>query len=315
MVEQPSVSPDLPKASLLEAFGANLEFGKELAPLTSFKTGGQARYFISARESDDIVRAVKAARRLSIPWFIMGDGSNLLVSDVGFDGLVVRVKITGLTLISATEIRSGAGEALMSLVDFATANSLTGLEFAAGIWGSVGGAVYGNAGAFGGEIGSVVSNVTLVDRQGKVKRVAPGYCKFSYRHSHLKESGDVIVAARFKLRPADSRAIQGRVDEILSQRSERHPQGALSAGCFFRNIPDPAEKHGKIPAGRMLEEIGAKELSVGGAKVFEKHANIIVNSGNATSKDIRQLADILKDKVYKRFGVELKEEVQQLGEF
>lgn len=302
-------------AQMLEAFGTNIQFGKELAPLTSFKTGGRARYFIKPEDAEEVIRAVKAARKLKIPFFVMGDGSNLLVSDSGYNGLVIQIAIRELTLVSATEIRCGSGELLIALVDFATANSLTGLEFAAGIYGSTGGAIYGNAGAFGGEIGNLISSVTLIDRQGEMKNVGSEYCKFDYRHSFLKESGDIIVAARYKLEAGDMRAIQAKVDEILAQRSERHPRERMSAGCFFKNIPDEREKHGKRAAGELLEEIGAKELSVGDAKVFDKHANIIVNSGNATSKDIRQLADILKDKVFQRFGVELIEEIQQLGEF
>jgi UDP-N-acetylmuramate dehydrogenase len=315
MVEQPGVSPKYPVSALIEAFGSNLEFSRDLAPLTSFKTGGPARYFLAAEEPEEIVRAVKAAERLKIPHFLMGSGSNLLVSDDGFEGLVIRVNVLGLKMLSETEIECGAGEELMDLVNYATENSLTGLEFAAGIWGTVGGAIYGNAGAFGGEIGSILTHATLVDRQGKMREVEPGELGFNYRHSVLKETREIVVQARLKLSPGDRKAVQARVDEILSARAERHPVDGLSAGCFFKNIPDPEEKYGKLPAGRLLEEIGAKGMSVGGARVYEKHANIIVNSGDATAKDIRQLADILKKKVRDKFGIDLQEEVQHLGRF
>ncbi len=300
---------------LLEAFGTNLEFSRDLAPLTSYKTGGRAKYFLSVGSVDEAVRSIKAVKRLKIPHFVMASGSNLLVSDEGFDGLVIKMDITGRQKISDTEIESGAGEELMALVDFATSSSLTGLEFAAGIWGTVGGAVYGNAGAFGGEIGAIVTTITVVDDNGQPKILTADECGFSYRHSALKNSTDIIVSARIQLSGGDPEKIQAKVDEILAAREGKHPNEGRSAGCFFKNIPDPKEEHGKLPAGRLLEEAGAKDLKVGGARVFDKHANIIVNSGNASSKDIRQLADMMKKRVFDRFGIELQEEVQQLGRF
>ncbi|MCP4686286.1 MAG: UDP-N-acetylmuramate dehydrogenase [bacterium] len=302
-------------SALLEAFGTNLEFSRALAPLTSFKTGGRARYFVSVGSADEAVRAIKAVKRLKIPCFVMASGSNLLVSDEGFDGIVIKMDVTGLQKTSETEVDSGAGEDLMALVDLATASSLTGLEFAAGIWGTVGGAVYGNAGAFGGEIGAIVTRITVVDDSGQIKTMTADDCGFAYRHSALKDDRFVIISARFGLTEGDSSVIQARVDEILAAREGKHPTGGRSAGCFFKNIPDPKEEHGKLPAGRLLEEAGAKELRVGGASVFDKHANIIVNSGNASSKDIRQLADMMKKRVFDRFGIELQEEVRQLGSF
>jgi len=315
MVEQPEVRPDLSVTALVEAFGSTLEFNRDLAPLTSFKTGGRARYFLMAESADEIVRAVRAADRLKIPFFLMGSGSNLLVSDDGYDGLVVRVKVGGLRLLSGTEIECGAGEELMDLVNFAADNGLTGLEFAAGIWGTVGGAIYGNAGAFGGEIGSVLTAATLIDHSGRLRDAAPTELGFAYRHSVLKDTHDIVVSACFRLTSGDRASIKSRIEEIIQTRSQRHPVDGRSAGCFFKNIPDATQEHGKLPAGRLLEQVGAKQLRVGGAGVYEKHANIIVNTGNATSKDIRQLADILKQKVRDQFGIELQEEVQQLGRF
>jgi UDP-N-acetylmuramate dehydrogenase len=283
--------------------------------LTSYKTGGRAKYFFSAQSGSEVTRAIEAARKLQIPYFVLGGGTNLLVSDAGYDGLVIKVDVTGIRLIEDTLIECGAGEELMALVDFATQYSLTGMEFAAGIWGSVGGAVYGNAGAFGGEIGNVIESVRLVEHSGKLKQVSPDYCKFAYRDSYLKVTHEVVVDIRLRLAQAEREVIAAKVTDILAQRDGKHPNDGMSAGCFFKNIPDPREKYGKLPAGRLLEEIGAKQLQVGGAKVFERHANIIVNSGTATSRDIRELADILKARVKERFGIELQEEVQQLGTF
>ncbi|MBU0984811.1 MAG: UDP-N-acetylmuramate dehydrogenase [candidate division Zixibacteria bacterium] len=314
MAEKQSPRPDLPIASLLDAFGTNLEFSRDLAQFTSFRTGGRARLFVSTETAREAIRAIKAARRLDIPYFVMGGGSNLLVSDDGFDGLVIKASFRGLKLHGKTVIEAGAGEDLADLVDFATSNSLTGLEFAAGIWGGVGGAIYGNAGAFGGDVGSIVTQITFIDNDLSIRREGPEYGRFAYRDSRFKTTHEIIVGARFQLQKGDQTKIQARVDEILELRRTKHPEDLPSAGCFFKNIPDPTQEHGKLAAGRLLEEVGAKEMHIGGAKVFEKHANIIVNSGGATSKDIRKLADTLKEKVFERFGIRLQEEVQQLGD-
>lgn len=314
MVEQFTVSPNLPVSDIVAAFGEKLEFSKALAMLTSFETGGSAKYFLVTDSAETTAQAVKTARRLKIPIFIFGGGSNLLVSDSGFDGLVVKPEIEGLKLLDDLRIESGSGEKLSALVDFATEQACTGLEFAAGIWGSVGGAVYGNAGAFGGDVGSILIEATLVTRAGKIERVTQADLAFDYRHSRLKETGDIIVSAVFQVKKGDRDTIKTRVNEILAQREQKHPIKG-TAGCFFRNIPDSTQKFGKLPAGRLLEEVGAKRLAVGGASVYPDHANIIVNTGNATSKDIRQLADIMKKKVLDRFGIELQEEIQQLGTF
>jgi UDP-N-acetylmuramate dehydrogenase len=244
----------------------------------------------------------------------MGGGSNLLVSDAGFDGLVIKLEIKGLRLADSRLVEVGGGEQLVDLVNFTTENSLSGLEFAVGIWGSVGGAIYGNAGAFGGEVGQVLEKAVLVDSRGGVRTEGAPYFQFAYRHSRLKETHEIVASATFGLSPGKKPEIERRVDEILAQRAERHPD-RRTAGCFFRNIPDPSQEHGKLPAGKLLEEVGARELCVGGARVYDKHANIIVNTGKATSKDIRQLADMLKKRVLDRFGIELQEEVQQLGSF
>lgn len=315
VAEQLSVTPNAQRSTLIKAFGSRLEFDKGLAQFTSFNTGGPARYFFSAQDIDHIVRVVQTAKKFSLPFFILGGGSNVLVSDRGYDGLVIKVDIRGLELIGKDEIKCGAGEELKTLVNFATENSLTGLEFASGIWGTGGGAIYGNAGAYGGEIGSVLAEVVLVDGEGDVKTVTPDYCRFNYRDSYLKRSGEIIVKARFRLKRGDAKQIRQKVSEILALRKAKHPADGLSAGCFFKNIPDSNEKYGKTPAGRLLEQVGAKRLAVGGARVFEKHANILVNDGTATSQDIRRLADILKEKVYEQFGIRLQEEVIQLGKF
>ncbi|MFQ5453567.1 MAG: UDP-N-acetylmuramate dehydrogenase [Candidatus Zixiibacteriota bacterium] len=314
-LEQLTVNDSISKSMLAGIFGENLEFDKNLAPFTSFKTGGPAKYFYSAQTENDVIKTVKSAIQLKLPFFIIGGGSNLLISDTGYDGLIIKIDVRGLKMLSDTEIECNAGEDLMSLVDFATDNSLSGLEFASGIWGTVGGAIYGNAGAYGGEMKDIIKEITLVDSAGKIKTIKPDYCRFGYRNSYLKETGEIILKATFKLRIGDCNTIKNKVQEILDIRTEKHPTKGNSAGCFFKNIPDTKEKFGKLPAGKLLEQIGAKNMSFGGASVYDKHANMIVNTGTATSKDIRALADKLKEKVYKKFGIILEEEIIQVGKF
>jgi UDP-N-acetylmuramate dehydrogenase len=315
MMEPLSTNREIPLSEVISAFGPNLEFGVSLDAYTSYGTGGKARFFIIADTASEVVKYVKAAKRLKINHFLLGGGTNLLVSDDGFDGVAIKMDIRGLRTVEQATILCGAGENLMSLVNFATSQGLSGLEFAAGIWGSVGGAIYGNAGAFGGDIASILRNVTLIDHDGN-ERVEPAdYCRFGYRDSHLKTSKEVIAEATFQLSPGNKDEIQARVDEILKLRDGKHPNDGMSAGCFFKNIPDETQPHGKLPAGKLLDEAGVKGMQVGGARVFDKHANIIVNVGGATSKDIRILADKMKDKVREKFGILLEEEVQQIGNF
>jgi len=300
---------------LRSVLGERLELNKPLAPLTTFKTGGPAAYFTQATSVDDVVKAVLAANKSSLEFFVIGGGSNLLVSDGGYPGFVIKVGVAGLAVENRTEIVSGAGEELMSLVSFAAEKSLTGLEFAAGIGGTVGGAVYGNAGAYGGEIEQVLSQAVLVDRRGRIKKVGRDYFRFAYRDSYLKSTSEILIEARFQLAKGDRRRIREKIAGILKERSQKFLGSDKCAGCFFKNIPDPSEEHGKLPAGRLLEQVGAKQMSVGDARVSERHANVIINAGRATSKDIRQLADNLKEKVFRRFGIKLQEEVIQIGEF
>ncbi len=315
MTEQLELNADMQKQNMLNLFGESLRFDSPLAEYSSFKTGGRAAYFLITNSTEETVKAVSTAYNNKIPFLIIGGGSNLLISDSGYDGLIIKINILGLKLTDETKIECGAGEDLMSLVNFAAENSLQGIEFAAGIWGSVGGAVYGNAGAYGGEIKDIIETVLLLDKTGQVKEVTPDYCKFKYRDSYLKISKEIVLSLKLRLQQGNKEKLVAQIDETLAIRASKHPVKQFCAGSFFKNIPDPKEKFGKLPAGRLLEQVGAKELSIGGAKVFEKHANIIINDGTATSKDIRELADILKQRVFDKFGITLEDEVISIGNF
>ena len=315
MLVNPALRSPLTRQQMVAAFGSTLQFDRELASLTTFGTGGPARYFLQALSETELADAVVNATRHGIPFFLLGGGSNVLVSDSGFDGLIIKVAIGGMSRIDGDTIECGAGERLTDLVSFATDQFLSGLEFAAGIPGSVGGAVCGNAGAYGSEIGSIISRVVLCDSKGEIKTVDSSYCQFSYRHSCMKETGETVLRVQLELKSGSREAIDSKVQEILAERRGKHPINQPSAGSFFKNIPDQSEEHGKLPAGRLLEKIGAKGMTVGGAKVFEKHANIIINAGGATSKNISDLADIIKEKVSKQFGIKLEEEIIRIGRF
>lgn len=300
--------------SLIDKFDGAVKQNEKLSAYTTFRTGGTADLFVDITEVDQLARVIEAAAKFEIPWFVIGGGSNLLISDDGYSGLIIRNRIQRLG-VQDNEIVCGAGEPLDRVVDFATECSLTGFEFAAGIWGYIGGAVYGNAGAFGSNVGSLLHQAELIDSIGQIRTEGRDYFEFKYRNSKLKQTGEIVGTAVFRLEPGDQEEIARRTLEIRQLRESKHPLEANSAGCIFKNIEDPQQPMGKLPAGKLLEESGVKELHVGGAAVFENHANIIINTGSATSKDIRRLADIMKEKVKKKFDIELQEEIISVGNF
>ncbi len=298
----------------IEKFNGLAETNKPLAELNTFGTGGPAQLYSRIHSTEELSAVVKAASELEIPFFMLGGGSNLLISDEGYDGLIIHNCIMGMEL-SGENLTCGAGEKLQTLVDFAAENSLSGLEFASGIWGTVGGAVFGNAGAYGAEIGNTVSSVELVDRLGNIRIEMAPYFEFNYRYSKLKKTREFVTKATFALKMGDKEKIRCKIEEIMAARMSKLPSIEHSAGCFFKNIPDDSQPYGKLPAGKLLDEIGAKDISYGGARVYGNHANIIINNGSAHSKDIYHLAEILKKKVKAKFGVDLSEEITYLGKF
>jgi UDP-N-acetylmuramate dehydrogenase len=299
---------------LKRRFGDRVVAGRPLSDLNTFGTGGAARLFLEIRSPEELSGVVKVAAKFSIPVFMLGGGSNVLVSDDGYDGIIIRNSIMGMER-DRSRITCGAGEKLQSLVDFAAENGLSGLEFAAGIWGTVGGAIFGNAGAYGGEIGSLLESALIVNGQGNARTEKAEYLGFSYRSSRLGKTGELLARATFRLEEGNKATIARRVEEILLMREGKFPVSSNSAGCFFRNVPDGGRKYGKLSAGKLLEEVGAKNMAFGGAHVFENHANILINDGSAKSEDIKRLADLLKAKVKHKFGIELREEVILLGDF
>ncbi len=314
MVKESSWDFDTSFSLLKGHFGDRIITGRPLSDLNTFGTGGTASLFMEVKSGEELARLVKVVAKLNIPIFMLGGGSNVLIADSGFDGLIIKNSICGLEH-DGNNISCGAGEELQALVDYATQCGLSGVEFATGIWGTVGGAVFGNAGAYGGEIGNVLISAEVVDRQGNRREEKVGYFEFSYRWSKLKVTGDFVTRVNFALKAGKKEEIQGRVDEIMTMRREKFPIGLNSAGCFFKNIPDKTQKFGKLSAGKLLEDVGVKTLRCGDARVFENHANILINEGSAKSVDIRKLANLMKEKVRQKFGIDLQEEVILLGNF
>lgn len=291
-----------------------LERGVPLSQKTTFRIGGPARWCVTLHTADDVIRMVRECHREGLPWFLLGGGSNVLFSDRGFDGVVIINQIMGIKEHSKGLVEAGAGIDLMDLVRFAEARGLAGFEPLAGIPGSVGGALTGNAGAYGRNIGELVESVDLVTANGDVQRVTPGNLEFDYRESRLKRCQDVILSARFRLVTGDQERISGTIHETLALRAEKHPpHDAATAGSFFKNLPPEIHGGRRIAAGLILDQAGARGLSVGDAYVFEKHANIVVNRGRAKAREVIELTGKMKQLAYSHAGVILEEEVRRIG--
>lgn len=300
--------PDWQQAylSLFEVLGKKIKRDQILAPFTSFRVGGPARFFVEAENIYDLKMALKIARQFDFPWFVLGRGTNILVSDEGFDGLVVRLGSSfSRFLVEEDKIVSGAAVPLPELVWGALNHSLDGLSFAVGIPGSVGGAIKMNAGAFEKEIGPLVNRVVVLDNSLELKSLNRFEITFGYRSSSIKE---IILEAELILKPGDERKIKEQMEKNFRLRKKNQPQGCFSAGSVFKN--PPGEK-----AYRLIESVGAKGLKIGEAMVSEKHANFIVNLGGARSADIFSLIEEVRERVWNKHNILLELEIELLGRF
>lgn len=298
-----------------------------LAPLTTFKIGGPAKFFIEAENEDEIIEALRFAKKNEEKIFILAGGSNILVSDSGFNGVVIRVTNRDLE-VEGNKITCGSGVSLSSLVQFSIENSLSGMEWAAGIPGTVGGAIRGNAGAFGGQISDSIDLVNFISIPDyNLKEASVDACSFGYRKSIFKESpSQIIFSATFKLGNGNREKSEEEINDIIAKRKEKQPRFP-SPGSFFQNpevernsVIDAFEKSmetkckdRKVPAGWLIEEVGLKGKSIGGAKVSDEHANFIINTGKATAEDVIILSSLIKQKVRSQFNIQLKEEIQLVG--
>jgi len=284
----------------------NIKENISLAKYTTFKIGGPAKYFCIARNKEDLIKAVKKAKELNLPFFILGGGSNVLFSDEGYKGLVINFQFSIFNFQKNGTIYAGAGAKLEDIVKLATRKSLTGLEWAAGIPGTVGGAVYGNAQAFDTKMSDIIKSVEIFDTKTlKIKNLLKKQCQFLAKKSIFKKNKNLIIlSAILKLKNGKKKEIQKRIKEHLDYRKKNHPWRFPSAGSVFVN------KTGGPPSAHLIEKCGLKGTKVGGAKVSEKHAGFIVNTGEAKAEDVLKLIKIIKQKVKRKFGVVLEEEIQ-----
>lgn len=329
-----------------------------LAKYCNYRIGGPAGFFFEAKTADEARWAAEEARRLNLPIFILGGGTNVLISEKGFDGLVLKPNLDFIEIADSgrhsadssarlaadgplrrrrsevgesrqgQNVRVGAGVLIAELLNYSIKNSLSGLEWAGGLPGTLGGAIRGNAGCFGGEIKDVVSEVESLDiGTGEIRRRDSPECRFAYRSSIFKENDgkEVILSATFLLRPGDQEKIRRSVEEKIEYRKSRHPLEYPNVGSMFKNVDlrkAPPELHPRvahvvkvdpfpvIPTAYLVSEAGLKGVSFGGAMISPKHPNFIVNALDAKSHEILSLIGLVKGEVKNKFGIELEEEVR-----
>ena len=296
--------------ALREAAGAQCILEQEsMKKHTTFRIGGPADIFAVPDTIEKAAKIIGICREQKVPFYVIGNGSNLLVSDQGYRGVVVQVyKNLSAIEIKGDIITAQAGAMLSVIAKKAMAASLTGFEFASGIPGTVGGAAVMNAGAYGGEMKQVLTEVTVLTREGELRRIPSEELKLGYRYSVIPEKGWIVLEAKLKLHRGDYGMIKARMDELKEKRVEKQPLELPSAGSTFKR------PEGYF-AGKLIMDAGLRGFSVGGAQVSEKHCGFVVNTGEATAKDVRDLIREVSRQVKTKFGVELEPEVKMLGEF
>jgi len=307
-------------ASLVAAFGVDrVKVDAPLAPLTTFKVGGAADVLFEPVNSDEILRALGLARTAGVPVTMLGGGSNVLVSDRGIRGLVIRPRGGAVNAVGDRLVRADAAVTINGLVRWTINRGYAGLEAWAGTPGTVGGAIYGNAHWQKTNIGDLIDSVRLVKPDGTLLQAPADRMEFDYDYSRLKRTGEIALWAAFRVTPGgDPAALRLVARESLAFRKKTQPLEAPSAGCIFMN-PDPAVD--RIPdgippsAGALVDRAGLKGATLGGARVSPTHANFVINTGTATAAEIRQLIEQCRTAVNEQFGVTLRDEIICLGEF
>lgn len=295
-------------ALFAETMGAEVIENAPMSKYTSFKCGGNASLLIIPDSIGGIKMIIDFCREKGIEPLIIGNGSNLLVTDGGINGVVIKIglKVSKIELLDETTVYCEAGASMKSLCMFALENSLSGLEFAYGIPGTVGGGVYMNAGAYGGEMKDVLFSVNHIDKNGNFGSFEKDELNLSYRHSAYTDNGYTILSSILKLKKADKAEIKEAMDDKLRRRKEKQPLEYGSAGSTFKR------PEGYF-AGALIEQSGLKGYTVGGAQVSEKHAGFVINKSGATATDVITLICDVQDKVYEKFGVKLETEVKIIG--
>lgn len=284
-----------------------VKINEEMKKHTTFRIGGPASVFVEIENEQDLVAAVEICRKEEAPFFILGNGSNLLVSDAGYDGVVLHIG-SGMRqiLVDGTKIEAKAGAMLSQVAHAALEHSLTGMEFAAGIPGSLGGACMMNAGAYGGEMSQILTSVRALNPAGEIVELSAAQLDLRYRHSMMMEKSYIVLSATIHLENGDKMAIKARMDELKEQRTSKQPLDMPSAGSTFKR-PEGAF------AGKLIMDAGLCGYRVGDAMVSEKHCGFVVNAGHATAADVCQLITDVHRIVEEKFDKKLEPEIRFLG--
>ena len=297
---------------------ARLRADAPLAPLTTFRVGGRAEWLADIDSVEELRDVLAAAADARMPVSPLGGGSNVLVSDAGVRGLVLRLRLTAIDQPAPDTVRAEAGVTINGLVRWTIGRGLAGLEAWAGTPGSIGGAVYGNAHWAGRNIGDRVRRVRLASPAGELRDVSQGEMAFAYDASRLQRSREILVWAEFGVSPGDVTGLRERARASLHYRKHTQPLAMPSAGCVFQN-PDP--RLDRLPegippsAGALIDRAGLKGHRIGGARISETHANFIINEGGASARDVRALVEMARAAVADRFGIVLRDEIVYLGTF
>ena len=276
---------------------------------TTFRVGGPAAYFVTPQTAEEVAKVMEVCIQEKVPYYIVGNGSNLLVSDKGYEGVIIQIyKQMNQVEVEGIQIRAQAGALLSMIAKKALDAELTGFEFAAGIPGTLGGACVMNAGAYGGEMKDVLQSVTVLTDKGEVKTLAKEELELGYRTSVIAKKGYIVLEAVIELQKGAKEAIRAVMDDLKERRVTKQPLEYPSAGSTFKR------PEGYF-AGKLIQDAGLRGFRVGGAQVSEKHCGFVINKDQATASDVMNLMNQVSDKVYEEFGVRLQPEVKRLGEF
>ena len=285
----------------------DIKIDEKLSEYVNFKVGGPADILLIPKSKEQVIKSVEVCKENKIPFYLIGNGSNILVRDGGFRGVVISLKEVNTIIVDGDKIEAECGAMLKAVSDKAMENSLTGFEFACGIPGTIGGAVFMNAGAYDGEIAHVIESAEIIDEECNIVRLSNKDLDFGYRSSIVMKKGYTVLSAVFKLEKGQVKTIKELVDDLTNKRESKQPLEYPSAGSTFKRPTG-------YFAGKLIQDAGLKGYSIGGAAVSEKHSGFVINKGNATAKDITDLIKYIQDEVKRQFGVELHPEVRIIGE-
>ena len=285
----------------------DIKIDEKLSEYVNFKVGGPADILLIPNSKEQVIKSIKICKENNIPFYLIGNGSNILVRDGGFRGVVLSLKNVKNIYVDGEKIEAECGVMLKEVSDKAIENSLTGFEFACGIPGNIGGAVFMNAGAYDGEISKVIESAEVIDENCNIIRLSREELDFGYRSSLVMKKGYTVLSAVFKLEKGQVKTIKELIEDLTNKRESKQPLEYPSAGSTFKRPTG-------YFAGKLIQDAGLKGYSIGGAAVSEKHSGFVINKGNATAKDITDLIKHIQDEVKKQFGVDLHPEVRIIGE-